>query len=90
MLKEKKFFLQLSKTFKKFANIFSSFLLRLNMLFWFLGNIKINNDTKKKIKLHISFFLVETNRKIYSASFTGDGWMPKRFLQSLWGPQLKN
>ena len=33
------------------------------MLFLFNGNIKINNDIKKKIKFDISFYLEETNHK---------------------------
>ena len=81
MLQKKIFFATLKN--KKNCKYFLIFSTRLNMFFWLLGNIKINNDTKKKIKLNISFFLVETNRKIYSANFTGDGWMSKRFLQSL-------
>ena len=53
------------------------------MLFLFKGNIKINNDTKKKVKFDISFYFVETNRKGIFCKFFLRWLNSKKKLRSL-------
>ena len=65
MQQEKHFFTIMKKNCKYFL-IFST---RLKTLFLLKGNIRINNDTKKKINVDISFYFVDTNQKVYSANF---------------------
>ena len=61
-----------SRLSKKNCKYFLIFSIRLKMLFLFNGNIKINNDIKKKIKFDISFYLEETNHKrIFYKFFLG-------------------
>ena len=63
----KNFFSQFSKKKLKILSI------RFKILFSFKGNIKINNNTKRKLNLTFLCTLQKPIAKVYSANFTRDG-----------------